>query len=542
MLSLLRQTVSAVLAFALLAAVPTAAHAEAPERHHFGYRSVDYDLPDGGTVVFNPTDPAGAGATVDIEELNTEGATADTPEGAVSAIGDGVDIKATSPAGDNITNLEHQVTIIPGTEDEPPTGEMTAAIELTFPVTSEDIAGIDPSSLGVYSRESADEEWTWVPSAYDPDLGAVVAQSDHLSEFTVMGAPASASPTGAAVPRIALDPDDLIGRAKWNGHTYNELQFSYSVATAVKARLEEQCSAEVLITRTDAQPIVSRTTRANRISNFDADIAMTLAFNTYNTAPDGIARPWGIERDGGIVAWSANNSASRRLGNAIKSDIVTYTGRSDRRPLNPSSTNLPYSQLVGSAPAYAHAELLFLDHNYDWPVISGRRDLVVDAVYSSIIKQIEATSGIACAEPVTLPEPPSQAVIDQLTQLGKNNYQTYGTDPVNLSTGNFVTSEKVFNLTGVGDQNMDLALAYNALDGRAGQVGNGWNFAFSSRVQRFADGSVLATLADGRRVNFTPDGTGGYTASAVRTGGSGRHRRRRGPDVLRPHQPRVHGG
>ena len=74
----------------------------------------------------------------------------------------------------------------------------------------------------------------------------------------------------------------------------------------------------------------------------------------------------------------------------------------------------------------------------------------------------------------------------------------YGTDPVNLSTGNFVTSEKVFNVTGVGDQNMDLTLAYNALDGRASQVGNGWNFAFGSRVQRFADGSLLATLADGQ--------------------------------------------
>ena len=45
-------------------------------------------------------------------------------------------------------------------------------------------------------------------------------------------------------------------------------------------------------------------------------------------------------------------------------------------------------------------------------------------------------------------------------------------------------------------------------------MGKGWNFAFSSRVQLFADGSYLATLADGRRVNFTPDGSGGYTASA----------------------------
>ena len=285
----LRSTVSAVLAFALLAAVPTAADAEEPEDTISATAPSDYDLPDGGTVVFNPTDPAGAGATVDIEELATEGATAVTPEGTVSAIGDGVDITATSPDGDNITSLQHQVTIIPGTEDDPPIDEVTPAIELTFPVSAEDIAGVDLSTLGVYSRENADEEWTWVPSAYDAKLDAVIAQSDHLSEFTVMAAPAApaASP---AVPRIALDPDNLVGRALWNGHTYNELEFSASVAAAVKDRLVSECSAEVLITRTASEPIVAAATRANRISNFDADIAMTLAFNTNNAAGDGIAR------------------------------------------------------------------------------------------------------------------------------------------------------------------------------------------------------------------------------------------------------------
>ncbi len=512
----MRSTVSTVVAVAVLASVPVAAQADAPDDTVSATEPSSYDLPEGGTVVFNPTDPAGAGATVKVTKLEESDASANTIDGVVTAIGDAVDVTATSPSGEDITSLQHEVTITPGTQDEPPTDEVTPAIELTFPVSQKDLDGIDLATLGVYSRESADEEWTWVPSAYDPDLGAVVAQSDHLSEFTVMGAPAAptVSEPKPALPKVALDPDNLIGRALWHDHVYNELEFSYAVAANVKTRLEDECSAEVLITRTDSEPIVARTTRANRISAFGADIAMTLAFNTNNAAPDGIARPWGTARDGGVVAWSANNAASRSLGNSIKSDIVTYTGRSDRRTLNPPSDNLPYSELVGSAPAYAHAELLFLDHNYDWPVINGHLSLVADAVYSSILKQIEATSGIACAEPVTLPEPPSQALIDQLTQMGKNNYQIYGTDPVNLSTGNFVTSEKVFELTGVGDQNMDLTLAYNALDGRAGQVGNGWNFAFASRVQRFADGSVLATLADGRRVDFTPDGSGGYVANA----------------------------
>ena len=532
----MRSVLSAVLAAALLMVVPFPADADETGDVISADEPSAFDLPDGGTVVFNPTDPAGAGATVEVVPLETSGATATTANGDVTAIGDGVDISATSPSGEDIARLEHEVIITPSAEEGlPATDEMTPAIELTFPLTADDIAGIDLATLGVYSREGAGDPWTWVPSAYDADLGAVVAQSDHLSEFTVMGAPedpaagdpAAGDPTptptpspspepdpGPDLPRVALDPDDLIGRAKWNGTTYNELQFSAAVAAAVKTKLEDECSAEVLVTRDASTPIMSRTTRANLITNFDADIAMTLAFNVYNTAPDGIARPWGVRKDGGIVAWSASNGPSIQLGNATKAQIVSWTGRSNRRALNPPHSVLPYSQLVGSAPAYAHAELLFLDHNYDWPVISTRLDLVVDAVYSSIIQQIESTPGIACAEPVTLPTPPTKDVIDALTQMGYNNYQTYGTDPVNLSTGNYVTSEEVFTLTGVGDQEMDLALAYNALDGRASQVGNGWNFAYGSRVQRFTDGSYLATLADGRRINFTPNGSGGFVANA----------------------------
>ena len=503
-------------AFLVVLAMPATAGTQSTDNTISASEPSSFEIPGGGTVVFNPTDPNAVGASVDVAPLNVAGATAQTPGGDVVAIGDGVEVTVTSPAGDSVTSIEHAVTITPGSADGPAVADLTPAIELTFPVAEADIAGIDRATLGVYSRETADEPWVWVPSAYDAERGAVVAQSDHLSEFTVMGAPVEQDSTSnGRAPRIALDPDDLVGRALWNGQVYNELQFSYAVATEVQARLQAECSAEVLITRTADDAVVSRTTRANLIKNFDADIAMTLAFNTYNSSPtDGIARPWGIEQDGGVIAWAANNSASTMLGNSIKADIAAYTGRSDRRPLNPSGTNLPYSQLVASAPAYAHAELLFLDHNYDWPVISTRRDLVVDAVFASIVDQIAATSGISCAEPVTLPEPPSQAVIDQLRQLGRNNYQMYGTDPVNLSTGNFVSSEKVFTLTGVGDQEMDLSLAYNALDGREGPVGKGWNFAFVSRAQLFADGSYLVTLADGRRVGFVPDGGGGFTVTS----------------------------
>jgi hypothetical protein len=172
----LRSLLSAVLAVALSASLVIPAQAEDPGDTLSASEPSTFELPDGGTVVFNPTDPAGTGATVDVAALDTSGATAETGEGPVAAIGPGVEITATAPDGEDISVLEHEVAITPATDDQPAIGEMTPAIELSFPVTAADISGIDIATLGVYSRDSADDEWTWVPSAYDPILGAVIAQ------------------------------------------------------------------------------------------------------------------------------------------------------------------------------------------------------------------------------------------------------------------------------------------------------------------------------------------------------------------------------
>jgi RHS repeat-associated protein len=496
----LRSTVSTFLVIALFAAVPWPASAESPGDTISATEPSSYDLPEGGTVVFNPTDPAGTGATVYVATLETSGATAATAHGTVTAIGNGVDVSATSPGGEDITSLKHEVTIIPATEDQPATDEMTPAIELTFPVSAADIAGIDPATLGVYSRENPGEEWTWVPSAYDSDLGAVVAQSDHLSEFTVMGAAASAAPAG---PRIVLDPDADLGWAVWDGVRYGELKANYSLATKVRDRLVEQCDADVVLTRENDTAVVSKATRANTARNHNPDITVTLAFNST----DGL--PWGTPNDGGPLAWGRDAAAGDvRLANDLLNQIGLFTDRHSTRAVNPT-TALPYSEFGIVPGTVVHLEAMYLNHNHDFPWINGGMDTIADAVYTGILDEIEA-QGLSCAKAPTYPTPPSAEEIQHFAELGKQNQHVYGADPVNLSTGNFVTSEKVFNVTGVGDQNMDLALAYNALDGRASQVGNGWNFAYSSRAQLYANGGAMVTLADGRSVFFDSDGAGGF--------------------------------
>ncbi len=509
----LRAFVSGLLSFALLAAIPVPASADPVDETLSADSASTFDLPDGGEAVFNPTDPRGVGATVEVEPVETDGATAVTPDGIVVALGDGVDITATSPTGEDIPSLEHEITIIPPEDDQSPaTDEMTPAIELTFPVSLEEIEGIDLATLGVYSRESVDDSWVWVPSAYDPDLGAVVAQSDHLSEFTVMGASAAAA-SGATVPRIALDPDNDVGWGWWNGHREGELEHSYAVSLLVKEMLEETCQAEVLITRDASISSVLPATRANRVRNFNADISMTLAFNAANI--QGPGQPWGVYKDGGVVTYAeAGDSADINFTNRFNTIMPSFTTRPNERGPLLSHSLLPYSQFDNASGVHAHVEMLFINHSYDWIVIRDHPDWVADGVYTTIIQQIEATPGIACVEPVTLPEPPTQEEIDEVRQLGYNNYQKYGTDPVNLSTGNYVISEDVFTLSGVGDQEIDLTLAYNALDGRASQVGNGWNFAYSSRVQQYDNGSVMVTLADGRSVFFESNGSGGFVMPA----------------------------
>ena len=334
----LRSTVSTALAIALFAAVPWPASAEAPGDTISATEPSSYDLPEGGTVVFNPTDPAGTGATVDVATLETSGATAATADGTVTAIGDGVDVSATSPTGEDITSLQHEVTIIPGTEDQPATDEMTPAIELTFPVSAADIAGIDPATLGVYSRESADDPWTWVPSAYDSDLGAVVAQSDHLSEFTVMGAPAVAA-SACRPPGSLLDPDDLVGGRLERRPLQRACSSATSVATSSQDELVDECSTRTcLITRDASSRRVARRRARTSSRNFERGHRHDARLQRVQLVPRGTANDApGARADGGIVAWSANNAASTGLANTgqDRDREVTRAART-RAAVNPT--------------------------------------------------------------------------------------------------------------------------------------------------------------------------------------------------------------
>ena len=66
-----------------------------------------------------------------------------------------------------------------------------------------------------------------------------------------------------------------------------------------------------------------------------------------------------------------------------------------------------------------------------------------------------------------------------------------------MSTGNFSTAEEIFTLPGVGNQEIDLTLNYNAQSGEDSPVGHGWQFAYGSHLQQYSDGASWCTCRTG---------------------------------------------
>ena len=105
----------------------------------------------------------------------------------------------------------------------------------------------------------------------------------------------------------------------------------------------------------------------------------------------------------------------------------------------------------------------------------------MDGVYAAILLELSA-QGLTCGgiDPtLLLPDPPSAEEIARLRNLGRQNYQIYGADPVSFSTGNYVLNVDLFSLPGLGDQSIDFNLYYNGQDERNDRFGYGWSFPYN---------------------------------------------------------------
>ncbi|MGV8913610.1 MAG: DUF6531 domain-containing protein [Rhodoglobus sp.] len=414
-------------------------------------------------------------------------------------------VTATTGSGAEVTKFPAQPTF----EDESAANKVLVdvdpGVELSIDVSAATLEGIDPTTVRIVTRENPGEPWVELPSYYDSETGAAVAESDHLSQFAVIGVPFV-----APVPRIVLDPDDNVGYTVGPNGSSTELAYNLQLANRLATQLSSLCNAEVRITRNDVnQPYVSRTFRAAQAAAWNPDVTVTVAFNTvYGYA-------WGGDpTEGGTLAWGRGSGADTALRNSLIAEMPGYTSRPAHVGTNPQ---YPWSEFNGLPGAMVHLETLYFDNTDDRGVIDspGGWASISSGVATGIGKYVE-TLGFDCTDPVTggWPAKPSAAELAKWKQLGYHYHQTYGGDPVSFSTGNLIEDEPLFTLAGPGTTDLDLTLIYNSQDGRQSRVGAGWSFGLGARAQRFDDNSVLVVRGDGASVVFNSNGAGGYLPDA----------------------------
>ncbi|MFJ4253534.1 RHS repeat-associated core domain-containing protein [Microbacterium sp. NPDC090003] len=418
-------------------------------------------------------------------------------------VSDPVEIVALNDAGEKVTSFPAELIDLPDEDPEhgPVVKDVIPGITLEFDVDMARVeeADVETSTLRIYTRSTPSDPWTELPSYFDAETQTVKGESDHLSQFVVIGTPFVAPPG----PVVVLDPDNDEGVVQTPAPA-TEFPYNWNLVEGLASYLALQCKAQVVLTRPAGVPFVSRDTRAGVAASANPVATVSFGFATW------MGYAWGNESDGGTMAYSRGSGADNQLRDSFVTHMPTYTGRPSN--IEPSNANFPFAQFGGVPGAYAHVETLFLDHNYDRPVIDQGFGSVIDGTFRSLGGYLESI-GFDCTDPVLggWPSPPSQAELARWRHLGYQNYQTYGADPVSFSTGNLVESFPLFDLAGPGAQSIAANLVYNAQDGRLSRVGAGWTFGLGARAQRFDDDSVMVVRGDGASFVFASDGAGGYT-------------------------------
>jgi N-acetylmuramoyl-L-alanine amidase len=429
-----------------------------------------------------------------LTEAAADTAEAETAGVAVSAA---FDVSAETSDGDDVSSFPADPTIEELPDGSEVVTDVVPGVLFEIEVDEAAIEGLDTGSLRILTREAPGEAWVEIPSYYDEDAGVVRGEIDHLSQFVVIGTP-FVPPPG---PRIVLDPDDDVGHTVGPNGPMTELPVNVALANQLAEAMTEGCLADVVVTRTVASPaFLSTATRAGMAAAHNPNLTITLAFNAN------VGFPWGTEDTGGSIGYSRGGGADNALRASLVAQLPGYTGRPARGATHASYPYAAFDSLPG---AMVHLETLFIDHNYDRPVIDNGFGSIVDGVFTGLGVWLES-QGFDCTDPATggWPARPSAAELEKWRNLGYQNFLTYGADPVSFSTGNLVEDEPIITLTGVGGQQTDLTLVYNSQDGRLGRVGAGWTFGLGARAQRFDDGSVLVVRGDGASFVFEPNGTG----------------------------------
>ncbi|MDP9903103.1 putative toxin [Arthrobacter bambusae] len=420
-----------------------------------------------------------------------------------------VAVTAVDSSGTGVTSFPADPTIVKPGKGPAVVTAVTPGVTLDLGIDASRLGTgpgkIDPASVRIMTRENPGDPWTALPSFYDKTTGKVRGESDHLSQFVVIGTP-FVPPAG---PKVVLDPDDDVANTTGPNGPMTELPQNVRLANELKTMMANTCRADVLVTRPVASPAyISPATRAAMAAAHHPDLTVTLAFDAL------YGHPWGVSVDGGTKAYSRGGADDNAVTASLVAQMPGYTGRpATTASMSGTGTALPYPELGSLPGAVTHVETLYIDHNFDRPVIDNGFSSITNGVFTGLGKYLQS-KGFNCLNPVTggWPTRPSAAELAKWRTLGFHNYQAYGAEPVSFTTGNLIEKFPIFSLTGPANQDLELSLIYNSQDGRLSRAGAGVSFGAGARVQRFSDGSVLAVRGDGASYVFTGNGAGGYTA------------------------------
>ncbi|EFO91038.1 hypothetical protein CRE_14428 [Caenorhabditis remanei] len=194
-------------------------------------------------------------------------------------IGKAVEITAVTNEEKVVTKFPAEVETVSDEHGVESAVDVTPGITLGFDVDPAQVkkAGADPSTLRIYTREAEGDPWQELPSYYDRTSKRVVGESDHLSQFVVIGKK-FVPPPG---PRIVLDPDDDYGWAETPSPA-SELPYNVALSNMAAAKLSQACLAPVVVTRQADVRFVSGSTRAAIAKSFNPVITVTVAFDAVS--------------------------------------------------------------------------------------------------------------------------------------------------------------------------------------------------------------------------------------------------------------------
>ena len=246
---------------------------------------------------------------------------------------------------------------------------------------------VNPATLQIYTRETAGDPWTVLPSFYDTKAGMVRGESTHLSEFVVIGIPFPV-PAG---PVVVLDPDNDEGHVTTPAPPVTEWNYNQALATGLKTLLTNDCNATVTIANTGPNTMLSRTIRAGIAAAQNPVLTIGFGFNTL----DGVAWGGGDTSQGGTQVYSRGGPPDNAVSAYLVANMPVYTGRPAHNMGN--NGNFPGDEFAGLPNAFTHIEPLFMDNNYDRAVIDNGFSHIVDGVFTGLGQYLQS-QGFNCTD------------------------------------------------------------------------------------------------------------------------------------------------